>query len=163
MSETTGQRYKHFGEKWFDELEVGDVYECGGRTINAADFNQYISLAGNYGQLHVNKKAAQERGHDERVAHGFAIMGMVNQMGVKMYKRPGGGLYGYDKIRFIKPIHLGETIEIEVEITEKEEFRDNIGKVHSERTAYNDDGEAVIYAEAIHLVAKESYDPSEGY
>ena len=140
--------------KPFEDLEVGESYDVGGRTVSTADLNSYIAMSGNIGQGHVNKLKAQEAGHPERVVHGFAVMAIQQGLALPVFQRPGGGLYGYDKIRFTHPVYVGDTINVVVTVEEKEDYDDDRGLVSFKREVYNQDGELVVFAISKHLVAK---------
>lgn len=141
--------------KYYEELQEGDSFEVGGRTISSADVNNYISLSGNTGGAHVNKDAAEAAGFDERVVHGFAVMAIQQGLALDVFKRNGGGLYGYDKIRFIKPIYVGDTIAVQVTVEEKEDYDDDNGLVTFKREVFKDDEDLALIATSKHLVAKQ--------
>lgn len=138
----------------YEELTVGDSFDVGGRTLSPADLNNYIALSANNGQGHVNKLAAQEAGHRERVVHGFVVMAIQQGLSHAVFQRPGGGLYGYDRIRFTQPVYVGDTIELTITVDEKEEYDEDRGLVSFKREVFNQDGDLVVIATSKHLVAK---------
>jgi acyl dehydratase len=143
--------------KYFEELEEGTTYECGGRTLSAADLNSYISLSGNTGGAHVNKVVAQEAGFDERVVHGLAIVAIQQGMALDIFKRNGGGLYGYDKIRFIQPVYVGDTLNLKVTIEELEDYDEQNGLVTFKREMFKHGADdPAFFAISKHLAAKKN-------
>jgi len=145
--------------KYYEELEVGEQFDCGSRTVSTADVNNYVALSGNTGAAHMSKTAAQEAGFDERVAHGFAIIGIQQGMALDIFKRNGGGLYGYDKTRFIKPIYVGDTINVMVTIDDLEDYDAQNGMITFKREVYKEgDDEPSLFAISKHLVAKKHPD-----
>lgn len=141
--------------KYFEELQEGDTFDCGGRTLSTADINSYISLSGNTGGAHVDREAAREAGFEERVVHGFAVVAIQQGMALDVFKRNGGGLYGYDKIRFIKPVYVGDTLRLTVTIEALEEYDERNGLVTFKREMYKvGDDDPAFFAISKHLAAK---------
>ena len=63
--------------------------------------------------------------------------------------------YGYDRIRFIRPVFIGDTIRVTAEITEKTEHPkrpDEFGYVHELVTVTNQHGETVMVLTHLYLV-----------
>ena len=63
--------------------------------------------------------------------------------------------YGYDRIRFIKPVFIGDTITVTAEITEKAEHAkrpDEYGFVHELVTVANQHGDTVLVLTHLYLV-----------
>lgn len=71
---------------YFEEFEIGKIYESQGRTILEADLINFAGLTGDFNPLHTNEEFAKKNGFGKRIAHGMlgaAIMtGMSNQMGI---------------------------------------------------------------------------------
>jgi acyl dehydratase len=65
--------------------------------------------------------------------------------------------YGYDRIRFIKPVFIGDTITVLAEITEKADYAkrpEEFGYVHELVTITNQHGETVLVLTHLYLVNK---------
>jgi monoamine oxidase len=64
--------------------------------------------------------------------------------------------YGYDRLRFIRPVHIGDTIKTRVTITEKSDDpkRKDMGRVVERCEVINQRGEVVLAADHILLVEK---------
>lgn len=148
--------------KYYEEIEEGETIDCGGRTLSTADVNDYIALSGNTGGAHINKVAAQEAGFDERVVHGFAVVAIQQGMALDTFKRNGGGLYGYDKIRFIKPLYVGDTLNLTVTVEELEDYDEQNGLITFKREMYKEgEDDPAFFAISKHLIAKKNPDTSE--
>jgi acyl dehydratase len=62
---------------------------------------------------------------------------------------------GYDRLRFVKPVHIGDTIHSEITITEKGEAkRDDMGTVTEHVAIINQKGEVVLVCDHLLLVKK---------
>ena len=90
----------------------------------------------------------------KRIAHGTLIFsiaigltaGVINEVAMT---------YGYDRLRFIRPVFIGDTISVKVSIKEKREHKKpGAGLVVELVEAYNQRQELVMVCEHILLVQK---------
>jgi len=65
--------------------------------------------------------------------------------------------YGYDRLRFIKPVFIGDTIRVRVSIKEKREHKKpSHGVVNELVEVFNQKNETVLACEHLLLVRKKS-------
>lgn len=63
--------------------------------------------------------------------------------------------YGYDRLRFIKPVFIGDTITSRIEISEKKDHkRPTHGIVPERLTVVNQDGDTVLVCDHFLLVER---------
>ena len=63
--------------------------------------------------------------------------------------------YGYERLRFIKPVFIGDTIKVKVTIKDKKDHKKpGFGLVTELVEAFNQNGEMVMVCEHILLVKK---------
>jgi acyl dehydratase len=143
----------------FDDIEVGDRVETQGRTITEADVVNFAGISGDFNHIHTDAEAMADSGFGERIAHGalvFAVMtGLLWQSRSEEEREHVVAFYGIDGLRFVNPCFIGDTIHLEREVVEKEP-RDHpvaSGTVRYDTKAVNQDGEVVIAAEFISLLA----------
>lgn len=142
--------------KYYEEMSVGGEFDCGGRTLSAADINNYVALSGNIGSAHMNEVAAAEAGFDGQVVHGIAVIAIQQGMALDTFKRNGGGLYGYDKMRFIKPVYVGDTINVKVTVENLEDYDEDNGMITFKREVFKEGEEdPSVFAISKHLIAKQ--------
>ena len=105
--------------KYFDEVEIGDDYTTAGRTITEADVVNFACLTGDFYYLHVDREAARESPYGRRIAHGFLVVSVAT--GLMITGRPGPVVanYGCDKLRFVRPVVLGDTIRSRLQCVRK--------------------------------------------
>ena len=62
--------------------------------------------------------------------------------------------YGYDRLRFIRPVHINDTIRTRLTIDRKfpDPKRDGMGQVFEKCEVLNQRDETVLFAEHIYLV-----------
>jgi acyl dehydratase len=84
-----------------------------------------------------------------RIAHGVLLLGYVSTVSGQVADLFGERLavtYGYDRVRFIKPVFFGDTITVRHEITEYDVETDFFARV----TITNQRSEVV--AAAVHII-----------
>ena len=55
---------------YYDDLEVGDRYQTGGRTITETDLVAFSGLSGDFSAFHTDELTASRSPFGGRVAHG---------------------------------------------------------------------------------------------
>ena len=102
----------------FEDYRVGDVRETTGRTIIETDFVVHAGHIGDFFPHHMDIEFARTTPFGQRVAHGT----MVFAIGVGLTAtliNPVAFSYGYDRLRFVRPVFIGDTIRTRVTITSK--------------------------------------------
>lgn len=97
-------------DKYFDELSVGDVFAgTRGRTVTEADIALFSAVSGDWSPLHNDAAFAAEGPFGTRIAHGLLLVSMMTGM-APISAQAVVALYGFDRIRFVRPVMLGDTI-----------------------------------------------------
>lgn len=140
-------------EQYFEDYEIGAKRKTFGRTITEADIVLHAGHSGDFFPHHMDAEWCAGEEFGQRVAHGT----MIFTIGVGLTAtviNPVAFSVGYDRLRFVKPVHIGDTIHTEVEIIKKfpDERRDNFGRVIESTAVINQDGATVLYCEHIYLV-----------
>lgn len=128
--------------KWFDELEVGQVFKHAiRRTITETDNVLFTTMTHNPAQLHLDEEYCKnETEYGQRLVNScFTISLMV---GISVNDTTLGTAVanlGWDDVRFPKPIFHGDTIRIETEVKalRPSKSRPKQGIVTFEHRAYN--------------------------
>jgi 3-hydroxybutyryl-CoA dehydratase len=103
-------RGSHLLDKYFDKLAVGDVFAgTRGRTITETDLALFSAVSGDWSPLHNDAAFAAEGPFGSRIAHGLLLVSMMTGL-APISARAVIALYGFDRIRFVKPVLLGDTI-----------------------------------------------------
>lgn len=105
----------------FDCDVVGYTYNTRGRTITQSDIVFHAGHSGDFFSIHLDDEYAKNTVYKQRVAHG--TLTLTAAIGLKYDTDPRNGLkisYGYDKVRFPKPVFVGDTIHLQVEVTHSE-------------------------------------------
>ncbi|MGQ3073764.1 MAG: MaoC family dehydratase [Ferrovibrionaceae bacterium] len=125
---------------------VGFRYKTRGRTISEADIIFHAGQTGDQFPIHLDAEAAKATPYGQRVAHGTLTLSVA--LGLK-YTTDGSGLrlsYGYDRVRYRKPVFIGDTIHAEVEVTSSaiDKARTNMRRVVETTMVLNQRGETVL-------------------
>ena len=131
-----------------DEVHVGQVVTFA-KTVGESDVYLFAGLTGDLYQNHTNEEYMKTTRYGRRIAHGALLVGYMSAASSKLTERCTHPVvsYGYDRIRFIRPVFFGDTVSVEYKITEKDEAQD---KAFAQVTCTNQRGEVV--AAATHIL-----------
>jgi 3-hydroxybutyryl-CoA dehydratase len=111
--------------KYFEEFQIGQNICSPGRTITEADIVNFAGLSGDFNQIHTDAAYSSTSPFGQRVAHGLLGLsiasGLAVQTGILL-----GTVIAFREIsdwKFIKPVFIGDTIHVELEIIETKEMR----------------------------------------
>ena len=151
----------HPFKKSFDELRIGERLLTARRTITEADIVNFGGLSGDYFYAHMDKIAAAESLFGERVAHGYFIVSAAAGLFVDAAAGPVIANYGMDNLRFVEPVKIGDTIQVELTCKQKtpKTLRDPEQKPHGvvvwDIKVKNQRGELVATYDILTLVERE--------
>ena len=142
-------------ERFFEDYRIGESRQTLGRTITEADIVAHAGQTGDFFPHHMDAEWCATQDFRKRMAHGT----LVFSMGVGMTAstiNPRSMSYGYDRLRFIKPVFINDTIRVTATITEKRDHprRATHGFVVERVEIANQSGEPVLACEHLYLVEK---------
>jgi acyl dehydratase len=143
---------------YFDELEVGDRFTSDGRTLSEEDIATFAALSGDRHPLHTDPVWARDVGpFGARVAQGCLTLSLATGLEFELIGSDGTAIlafYGMDRVRFVKPVFVGDTIHIEGEVTSLEPKDASRGVVTMHQEIVNQDGDvvAVLDKRSLHTV-----------
>lgn len=145
----------------YGELEIGQRKVSKGRTLTEADVVNFCMLTGNWLELHANAEFAKETMFGQRIVQGSLIFSIGNAM-IPFDPEVIEAFYGCDKLRFVKPSFIGDTIWATGEIVRLEERGDKHGVATLLLEVANQREEVVMSCEFSLLVRKERLKPATG-
>ena len=125
-----------------------------GRTITEADIVLHAGQTGDFFPHHMDAEWMATQPAGQRIAHGTLILSVAVGMTASDIN-PQSMSYGYDRIRFIGPVFIGDTIRVTAEITEKADHPkrpDAVGFVSELVTVTNQRSETVMVLTHLYLV-----------
>lgn len=105
---------------YFEEFEVGQKFISAGRTVTESDIVSFAGLSGDFNQIHVDAEYSKNSPAGQRVAHGLLGMAIASGLAVQTGVMEGTILYfrEINEWKFVKPIFIGDTIHVELEVLE---------------------------------------------
>ena len=127
----------------YDEISIGDSASFS-KTISESDVYLFAGITGDMNPAHINEEWAKQTVFERRIVHGMLLCGLIsNVLGNQL---PGNGtIYMSQSVRFLAPVHFGDTITAKVEVVEKKEKK----RVVLKTTCTNQKGETVVEGEAL--------------
>jgi 3-hydroxybutyryl-CoA dehydratase len=103
-------------------LEICDSVSFS-KTVGESDVYLFAGITGDFSPNHVNKEIMSKTPYKERIAHGVLSIGFASTTSSLMIEKAKATAVsvGYDRIRFIKPIFIGDTVTVTYTIAEIDE------------------------------------------
>ncbi len=139
---------------YFEDYAVDSIETSRGRTITESDIVNFAGLSGDFVELHMNEDYARSGPFGRRIAHGALIFSISTGMLVQMVpdQSPIVAFYGVDKLRFVTPVFIGDTVHITRRIVEKRLKEGGRGVIVQEIIALNQEGKTVLVYTALLMV-----------
>lgn len=136
---------------YIDDMAPGDHFVSGrARTVTETDLVLYSGLSGDYTSLHTDEEMAKAGPFGGRIAHGCLTLSLATGLEFSMFGNNQDkmlGFYGMDRVRFVKPVFIGDTIHLTGEISSiepKEDGRRGVVTIHQEIRNQRDETVAVL-------------------
>lgn len=132
-------------------IDVGDRVRFA-KTVGESDVYLFAGITGDFAPNHVNEQTMLKTSFGSRIAHGALIIGYMSACSTLMVQKAGpieGALalsLGFDRIRFIKPVYLGDTVTIDYVIAKIDATRK---RANGAITVVNQHGDLVSIADHI--------------
>ena len=132
--------------KYFDDFEVGEQSVSAGRTVTETDIVNFAGITGDWNELHTNKEYGAQTQFGQRIAHGALIFSIATGLSVRMGQTADSiiAFYGLDRLRFVKPTFIGDTIRVRQQVEAKSERDEKSGLVTMLNEVINQNGEVVV-------------------
>ncbi|MCX5990734.1 MAG: MaoC/PaaZ C-terminal domain-containing protein [Chloroflexi bacterium] len=139
--------------KYFEDFNVGDRIVTRGRTITEADIVMFSAFSGDWHPLHTDVEYAKQGPFKERIAHGFLVLSVASGL-LPLSEIAIIAFYGMDKVRFIAPVRLLDTIHVEFTAIDKQDRDERGGVITFRETIRNQRGEEVVVGTMRSYIAK---------
>lgn len=133
-------------------ITVG-CYVSFSKTVSESDIYLFAGITGDLSPNHVNHEYMRKTSYGKRIAHGALLIGyMSTASSYLLQKYPGSDdeatpvSLGYDRVRFIKPVFINDTITVNYTV---EEFDGERNRSYSQVEVVNQDDETVAVAKHI--------------
>jgi monoamine oxidase len=149
------EKFEMNAAEYFEDYVVGAQRVTSGRTITETDIVVHAGHTGDFFPHHVDAEFARNTQFGQRIAHGTMIFAIGIGLTASRIN-PVAFTYGFDRLRFIKPVFIGDTLRTRVTVKDKQEDvkHGDMGRVVEACEILNQRDEVVMYCEHILLVAK---------
>lgn len=143
----------------FEDYVVGEERKTFGRTITETDFVIHAGHTGDFFPHHMDAEHMKSTQFGQRIAHGT----MTFAIGIGLTAseiNPLAFTYGYERLRFPRPVFIGDTIHTVLTITGKDDDpkRPGHGRITESVRVMNQRGETVLACDHIYLAQRRSPD-----
>lgn len=147
----------YFRSIFYEDYQLTEKRFTLGRTITETDFVVHAGHTGDYFPHHMDVEWCKTQPFKQRIAHGT----MIFSIGIGLTAseiNPEAFSKGYDRLRFVKPVFIGDTIHSEITISAKEESKKpEYGIVTEHVEIKNQHGEVVLACDHLLLVRKKEF------
>ena len=120
------------------------------KTVSESDIYLFAGITGDLSPNHVNAEFMKTAPYGQRVAHGALLVGYMSaasslavERGLKVIAGMNPVSLGYDRVRFLKPVFIGDTITVAYKVTKTD--RQN-QRSHADVVITNQHGDTVAVA-----------------
>lgn len=143
-----------FIQKYFEEFKLNDIRQTKGRTITETDIVIHAGQSGDFFPHHMDEEWCKSQPFKKRIAHGTLIFTVAIGLTADFVNEVSM-TYGYERLRFIKPVFINDTIKVTVTIKDlKDHKKPEYGLVTELVECFNQHNELVMLCEHILMVKK---------
>lgn len=143
-----------WAKKYFEEFRVGDTRQTAGRTITETDIVIHAGQTGDFFPHHMDEAWCRTQPFGKRIAHGTLIFSIAVGLTADQVNE-ASMTYGYERLRFIRPVFIGDSIRVDVKIKSATEHKKpGYGLVVESLEAYNQHRELIMVCDHILMVEK---------
>ena len=142
---------------YYEDYELGSTRTTIGRTITEADIVLHAGQTGDFFPHHMDAEFAKTTEFGKRIAHGTLTFSVAVGSTANVIN-PVAFSYGYDHLRFIRPVFIGDTIQTKDKINNKEYHNKNtnMGIVTERLEVINQNDETVLVADHLLMCQKKA-------
>ena len=133
----------------YSNIKIGQKAELK-RTVTEEDIEKFADVSGDRNPIHLDEEFAKKTIFQGRIAHGMLSAAFIST--VLASKLPGpGSIYLKQELIFKKPIRIGDTIIITVEVIDKDDEKE---RITLKTTCINQHNEMVVDGKALVMPMK---------
>lgn len=141
-------------EIYYEDYQLQSSRLTGGRTITETDIVMHAGQTGDFYPHHMDAEWCKTQDFQQRIAHGTLIFSVAVGMSAGEIN-PHAMSYGYDRLRFLRPVFIGDTIRSKITISEKKDHKKpNYGIIGELLEVMNQKNETVLACTHLLLVKK---------
>ena len=143
-------------KKFFEDFELNEGRTTAKRKITGADIDLHAEESGDYFPHHMDAEWCKTQSFEKRMAHGTLVLTIAIGLTADVINEVSM-TYGFDRIRFVKPVFIDDTIHVVTRVKEKKDHKKpGFGLVIEHVETFNHDNQLVMACEHIYLVEKKA-------
>lgn len=143
-----------FAKMYFEDYSVNEIRNTPGRTITETDLVIHAGQTGDFFPHHMDAEWCKTQPFKQRIAHGTLVFSIVIGLTAGVINE-AAMTYGYDRLRFIKPVFINDTVKVKITVTDKKEYKKpEYGLITEKVEAVNQHDELIMVCEHILLAQK---------
>ena len=143
-----------FTRKYYEDFALNETRQTSARTISAEDIDFHAKESGDFFPHHMDEAWCNTQPFKHRIAHGTLIFTVAVGLTADLINEVSM-TYGYDRLRFIKPVFINDSIQVTVTIKDKKDHKKpGYGVVTELVECFIQQGELVMVCEHLLLVNK---------
>jgi acyl dehydratase len=141
-------------DRYFEDYAIGEERTTSGRTITEADIVIHAGQTGDFYPHHMDAEWCATQPFKQRIAHGTLVFSVAIGMAANVIN-PRSMSYGYDRLRFIRPTFIGDTIRVRATIADKRDYkRPEQGILVEKIEVFKQGQELALSCEHLHIVER---------
>jgi len=128
-------------------FEVGDTVSYT-KTISESDVYLFAGITGDFSQMHMNEEFMKTTPYKTRIVHGVLTFALGSTASTLIQTQARAEMpsvsYGYDRLRFTRPVYFGDTVIAVYTITEVDQ---ESLKSYAKVEIYNQNKELCVVAQ----------------
>ena len=141
-------------KKFFEDFDLNEGRITGKRMISGADIDMHAAESGDYFPHHMDAEWCKTQSFKKRMGHGTLVLTIAIGLTADVINEVSM-TYGFDRIRFVKPVFIDDTIYVTTKIKEKKDHkRPGFGLITEQVETFNQNNELVMVCEHIYLAEK---------
>ena len=142
---------------YFEDFAVESVSTSRTRTVTESDIVNFAGLSGDFVELHMSETYAAKGPFGKRIAHGALVFSISTGLSIQLnqIQETVIAFYGVDKLRFTRPVFIGDTIHVVKKVVKKEQKGEDRGVITFETSVLNQfDEPVIVYYDKVLLKAR---------
>ena len=125
-----------------DDVVVGEGVRFE-KTVGESDVYLFAGITGDFAPNHINERYMRSSVYGRRIAHGALVLAYTSTVAANygLSRKLAGASLGYDRVRFVKPVFIGDTLRIDYRIARVDRAS---GRSWADVSITNQDGQLVL-------------------
>src|SRR5947207_10846816 len=109
---------------FFEDFLAGARFTSPARTFTEEDVGAFAALSGDIIRIHTDEEYARQTIFGRRIVHGAFVFSVATGLFTQtdLVNDTLLAFYAVEKLRFLKPVFIGETVQVEKQVIKTQEL-----------------------------------------